>query len=228
MRAPSFSAAQRTTVQVTAPRTTAPASASDRSRLVLCAAWLPITANQKPMFHGLLRAKNSPSKYPCCFRSSDETVASLQRWLRKIRHAERANITAKTKNSVRLTPAKACRMDGEFRSAPAPSETERAHMKSPVHAPRPIGHADQNPPPRCLGIKPRRIISAFTGPGGQATDQPRTNPLTRTDIKIAPGAPAGLSHDHRRITDRTSYQPRQYSSGFGEERRDKNPQKARR
>jgi len=79
MRAPSFSAAQRTTVQVTAPRTTAPASASDRSRLVLCVAWLPITANQKPMFQGLLSAKNKPSKYPRRFRSSDETVASLQR-----------------------------------------------------------------------------------------------------------------------------------------------------
>jgi len=228
MRAPSFSAAQRTRVQVTAPRTTALARASDPLRLVLCVAWLPITANQKPMFQGLLSAKNSPSKYPRCFRSSDETVASLQRRLRKIRQADRANVAAKTKSSVRLTIAKACRMDGEFRSAPAPSETDSAHMKSPVHAPRPIGHADQNPPPRSFGIKPRRIISAFTGPGGQATDQPRTNPLTRTDIKIAPGAPAGLSHDHRRITDRTSYQPRQYWSGFGEERRDKNRQKARR
>src|SRR5205823_12066496 len=188
MRAPSFSAAQRTRVQLTAPRTTAPASARDRSRLLLCAVWLPITANQKPMFHGLLSAKNSPSEYPRCFRSSDETVASLQRWLREIRQAERANVAVKTKSSVRLTPARACRMDGEFRSAPAPSETDSAHMKSPVHAPRPIGHADQNPPPRCLGTKPRRIISAFTGPGGQATDQPSTNPLTRTDIKIAPGA----------------------------------------
>src|SRR5437667_11403193 len=102
---------------------------------------------------------------------------------------ERANVAVKTKSSVRLTPATACRMDGEFRSAPAPSETESAHMKSPVHAPRPIGHAEQNPPPRCLVIKPRRLITAFTGPGGQGTDKPRTNPLPRQDINIDPGAP---------------------------------------
>src|SRR5947207_10823798 len=82
-------------------------------------------------------------------------------------------------------------MDGEFRNAAAPRGPYSAHLISPGHPPRPIGHADQNPPPRCFGIKPRRIISAFTGPGGQATDQPRTNPLTRTDIKIAPGALPG-------------------------------------
>jgi hypothetical protein len=35
-----------------------------------------------------------------------------------------------------------------------------------VHAPNPIGHADQNPPPRSFGNKPRRIISALIGPGG--------------------------------------------------------------
>src|SRR5437870_13818366 len=108
---------------------------------------------------------------------------------------ERANVAVKTKSSVRLTPATACRMDGEFRSAPAPSETDSAHMKSPEHAPRPIGHADQNPPPRRLGIKPRRIISAFTGPRGQATDQASTHPLTRPDIKLAQSTPAGPSND---------------------------------
>src|SRR5207244_709934 len=67
-----FQRGTRTRVQLTAPRTTALASARDRSRLLLCAVWLPITANQKPMFHGLLSAKNSPSEYPRCFRSSDE------------------------------------------------------------------------------------------------------------------------------------------------------------
>src|SRR5438105_14884453 len=50
-------------------------------------------------------------------------------------------------------------------------------MKSPVHAPRPIGQADQNPPPRSFGNRPRRIISALIGPGGHATDQPRIKPL---------------------------------------------------
>src|SRR5947208_6042447 len=127
MRAPSFSAAQRTRVQLTAPRTTAPASARDRSRLLLCAVWLPITANQKPMFHGLLSAKNSPSESPRCFRSSDETVASLQRRLREIRQAERANVAAKTKRSVRLTSPRASRMDDEIRGARAPKEEESAH-----------------------------------------------------------------------------------------------------
>src|SRR5438552_12683528 len=66
----------------------------------------------------------------------------------------------------------------ELRSAPAPSETQNAQRKSPVHAPRPIGQAPQNPPPRSFGSRPRRIISALIGPGGQATDQPRIKPLT--------------------------------------------------
>jgi len=52
-------------------------------------------------------------------------------------------------------------------------------MKSPVHAPRPTCQVDQKPPPPSRGSKPRRIISAFTGPGGHATDQPRTKPLSK-------------------------------------------------
>src|SRR5437868_13689182 len=65
----------------------------------------------------------------------------------------------------------------ELRSAPAPSETQNAQRKSPVHAARPIGQAPQNPPPRSFGNRPRRIISASIGPGGQPPDQPRTKPL---------------------------------------------------
>jgi hypothetical protein len=36
--------------------------------------------------------------------------------------------------------------------------------------------------PLFRGSNPRRIISAFTGPGGHATDQPSTNPLNRIDM----------------------------------------------
>jgi hypothetical protein len=39
---------------------------------------------------------------------------------------------------------------------------------------------DQKPPPCSRGSNPRRIISALTGPGGHATDQPRTNPLSKS------------------------------------------------
>ena len=53
--------------------------------------------------------------------------------------------------------------------------------KSPQQAPIPSGHADQNPPPWFFGKRPRRIISALTGPGGQATDQPKTRPLIKVD-----------------------------------------------
>ena len=69
----------------------------------------------------------------------------------------------------------------EFKVAPAPMETQKAQRKSPQHAPRPMGHADQKPPPRSFGRRPRRIISALTGPGGQAPDQPRRKPLAKAD-----------------------------------------------
>jgi hypothetical protein len=44
---------------------------------------------------------------------------------------------------------------------------------------KPIGHADQNPPPPSFGKKPRRRISALAGLGGQATDQPIIQALAR-------------------------------------------------
>src|SRR5438105_10371670 len=45
------------------------------------------------------------------------------------------------------------------------------------HAPRPIGQADQNPPPRSFGSKPRRIISASIGPG-----RPRHRPAQNVTV----------------------------------------------
>src|SRR6476619_5765819 len=90
-----------------------------------------------------------------------------------------AKRTARKKSSARLTIASKRRISTELSRAPAPTETPKAQMKSPVHAPRPIGQADQNPPPRSFGSKPRRIISALIGPGGQASDQPRMYPFAR-------------------------------------------------
>jgi len=84
-----------------------------------------------------------------------------------------AKWTAKNKSNARLMIPSTRRTATELSNTPAPTETQKAQMKSPVHAPRPIGQADQNPPPRSLGNKPRRIISALIGPGGHATDQPR-------------------------------------------------------
>src|SRR5437588_6709569 len=76
-----------------------------------------------------------------------------------------AKRTARNKSSVRLTIASTRRIPTELSRVPAPTETPKAQMKSPVHAPRPVGQAVQNPPPRFSGSKPRRIISAINRPG---------------------------------------------------------------
>ncbi len=52
-----------------------------------------------------------------------------------------------------------------------------------MHAPSPTPQADQKPPPALAGINIRRIISALIGPGGHATDQPRSKPLKRIELK---------------------------------------------
>src|SRR4030095_14734627 len=93
-------------------------------------------------------------------------------------HAPRAKLKARKKRSKKLITPSARWSRGEARSAPAPAATPKAQMKSPVQAPRPSCHAAQNPPPCARGSKARRIISALIGPGGQATDHPRINPLT--------------------------------------------------
>src|SRR5437762_12653214 len=49
------------------------------------------------------------------------------------------------------------------------------HAGREKQAPTPVSQAAQDPPPHPFGNKPRRIISLLIGPGGQATDQPRTN-----------------------------------------------------
>ena len=54
-----------------------------------------------------------------------------------------------------------------------------------MHAPRPICHAGQKPPPCARGVTLRRNISALTGPGGQATDHPRINPFRRVALATA-------------------------------------------
>jgi diaminopimelate epimerase len=71
-------------------------------------------------------------------------------------------------------------------------------MKSPLHAPSPIGHADQKPPPRSFGSNVRRIISAFTGPGGHATDQPRMYPFTSVPKLIAKQSSGSRAHRQRK------------------------------
>src|SRR2546425_565354 len=91
-------------------------------------------------------------------------------------------MVARTNKSARLIMPRTSRTFGLFRSTPAPAATLSAQRKSPVQAPSPTRHVAQNPPPCSRGSKPRRIISAFTGPGGHATDQPSTNPLIRIDI----------------------------------------------
>src|SRR5437588_7985357 len=88
-----------------------------------------------------------------------------------------AKWTAKNKSSARLTIASTRRISTELSRAPAPTETPKAQMKSPVHAPRPIGQADQNPPPRSFGSRPRRIISASIGPG-----RPRHRPAQNVTV----------------------------------------------
>jgi len=74
---------------------------------------------------------------------------------------------------------------GLLRRAPAPAVTANAQRKSAEQAPSPTRHADQKPPPCWRGSNPRRIISALTGPGGHATDQPSMKPLTKVDVIVA-------------------------------------------
>src|SRR6266581_130160 len=136
--------------------------------------------------------------------------------------AARENTAVRTSRSTRLIVPSTVRTPGLLSSAPAPAATAKAQIKSPVHAPNPTRHVSQNPPPRSRGGNPRRIISAFTGPGGQATDRPSTNPLSKIDIKNGPRFNAGLFPDQQTITARTSRRLRQRWSGFGEEMPDKN------
>ena len=61
--------------------------------------------------------------------------------------------------------------------APAPSATPSAQRKSPQRC----AERDLVGIPESArlggGVALRRMISAFTGPGGHATDQPRSRPL---------------------------------------------------
>src|SRR5213075_540680 len=99
-----------------------------------------------------------------------------------MRHAPSEKIVARTSSTARLTTPRIIRTRGVFMIAPAPADAPKAQMESPVHAPKPIRHEAQKPPPSDLGCNPRRIISALTGPGGHATDQPSRKPLSRIEV----------------------------------------------
>src|SRR4051812_42775704 len=98
-------------------------------------------------------------------------------------------------------------MLGVLNNVPAPVMTASAQRKSPVQAPRPSRHALQNPPPWARGRSVRRSISALIGPGGHATDQPRTKPLI--SVAVAMSLPA-LDHIFL-LVGRDSVEPRAWT-----------------
>ena len=159
--------------------------------------------------------RGAPSPVSQFLKDRSTDLFSRRGWAE--RHAPRANIAARNRRSTKLTTARTCRTRGVLRSAPAPVMTAIAQRKSPVHAPSPSCHAAQNPPPCCAGMTLRRSISALTGPGGHATDHPRTNPLMSVALSIAgiilPVKRPGFSWQewrvpNRRLIKRAVWKPR--------------------
>jgi hypothetical protein len=135
------------------------------------------------MFHGLDKTTSNPRRYPP--RAPDRLVRpdGFRFFMRRAdRHAAREKTPTRTSRSARLTIPSTVLTPGWFSKAPAPVATAKAQAKSPMHAPSPTLQVCQKPPPWSLESNPRRIISALTGPGGQATDHPSTNPFNRIDI----------------------------------------------